>query len=963
MTSRMTTRPRPAKAAESVGKPAPSVAPAKRAPRASPAVQRLADLQRLAAGGVQAAAMGDVQRRADSSAPAQRARVLQRRSAERAPLQFVTYDQAEATLRTTEEKTALRGWVKATTRSNKKRRWDQMLAMYSHAEVIAKVSHARDQIGIATPAPTRPDAAAVRTMTLQEFNTHATEQADWHANPALPKKPIRDHLRELLFFARTNNGAALPACDEMRIHDLLVALKKHGDEALRSLRKYADIVRRGEPINLKKTTNVKAAIDWGKNAEMLIPAFGDNILKGAMTEDAFVTMVDFDLVDGVIDYYQSVKPTPIFQANNGRDFYSYAQISHNDGKKPKDYKSTIIADKIRNYHRFTKTALDRLVINYGDKSKAKPLTLIVHSSLDHNGAFHRDPNLDAVITNNNMLTLMIEGATTLAEVQGDIGPLAQAYGRRGKIDQVMLAGHGGAQLIEVAGELRGGGQLNRRGELEEVNEDIDLRGRSKRRAARALFDELLRNMDEDPAMLEKTGKSLGSTKLPPTEPHRRILFNACLTASNDIGVALDPKNKAEARRQIRGWLANNQNLVSFLIGRAAAMSRSEVTVRGSVASHGRLNMLADDDSLDLISADDPKLTASKIEYVKHGTEPMGVMRAVLECWSVAEEKDRALLVSRMMARVANKSPEWNLAVIERCMYVAMRHYWDNGKALRYLTFIAGELSHAKSESSCKVAHFANTRQTNFVGAFVLRDLSRATAWTDVPRIALVVHQVRMLLGKDGAGPGEAFINQLGAHFDCRRARRFVDLAELRPLIGTLLGGAGSAKGKLVLALLSYVKDRNATAKAHLEHVLDARPAPNHTSFDPTLRVGALLNGISTEDEVLIRLGRKPDPFANAAPAPADPTGNLAPRGEELNTMRLQSVNWEATISKAGGASLYTKPDAASKVTRLKRNATVKIIAHNELWFAVAYSYGAGLVGSGTPGTAFVLRDQVTVTRR
>jgi hypothetical protein len=43
---------------------------------------------------------------------------------------------------------------------------------------------------------------------------------------------------------------------------------------------------------------------------------------------------------------------------------------------------------------------------------------------------------------------------SLAEVQGDIDPLAKKYGKGDKIDQVMFAGHGAARVIELAGKVR-----------------------------------------------------------------------------------------------------------------------------------------------------------------------------------------------------------------------------------------------------------------------------------------------------------------------------------------------------------------------------------------------------------------------------------------------------------------------------------------------------------------------------
>src|SRR5262249_45691926 len=140
----------------------------------------------------------------------------------------------------------------------------------------------------------------------------------------------------------------------------------------------------------------------------------------------------------------------------------------------------------------------------------KPLTLILHSALDHNGAFHRDPNLTAVITNATMLTLLVEGKESLAEIAGELRPLAHAYGQGDKIGQVMLAGHGNAQIIEM------GGQQDAEGNI--PDDPID--SAHNRAATDAFFTELLHNMASG--------------------PDSRVVLNACLTASNTVNTPLDP---------------------------------------------------------------------------------------------------------------------------------------------------------------------------------------------------------------------------------------------------------------------------------------------------------------------------------------------------------------------------------------------------------------------------------------
>ena len=104
---------------------------------------------------------------------------------------------------------------------------------------------------------------------------------------------------------------------------------------------------------------------------------------------------------------------PLLEADNGAEIRSYLAL-RTEGADPRRYHGRL--SDVRNIHRFEKALLDALVANLRYTRKDKPLYLILHSAFDHNGAFHRDPNLTAVFTDASHLTLMVEGKTSLAEV-------------------------------------------------------------------------------------------------------------------------------------------------------------------------------------------------------------------------------------------------------------------------------------------------------------------------------------------------------------------------------------------------------------------------------------------------------------------------------------------------------------------------------------------------------------------
>src|SRR5207302_991931 len=143
----------------------------------------------------------------------------------------------------------------------------------------------------------------------------------------------------------------------------------------------------------------------------------------------------------------------------------------------------------------------------GDTSKTKPVTLVLHSALDWDGAYHRDSNMTNVLKDTRNLTLLIEGVESIGAIKGRIDPLAQKYGKGGVIDQVMIAGHGDNNAIELGGKMAMGddGKMDQKGDPLKVGDAN----------SQALIDELLGHMD-------------------PSSPNHTIVFNACLTNSNAV---------------------------------------------------------------------------------------------------------------------------------------------------------------------------------------------------------------------------------------------------------------------------------------------------------------------------------------------------------------------------------------------------------------------------------------------
>lgn len=141
----------------------------------------------------------------------------------------------------------------------------------------------------------------------------------------------------------------------------------------------------------------------------------------------------------------------------------------------------------------------------------------------------------------------------------------------------------------------------------------------------------------------------------------------------------DSLNKATARKNMQKWLNRNTNLVNTVLKLAKKKGSDLEKVVGSLASHGQFDMIDGDDNLDLISGTDPLLTAvNKIDYVKGGQEPLGVLRAVYEIWSSPDSAERATLLAEIKKRGTAGSRDWNNIIIENAFkLISTTANWKN----------------------------------------------------------------------------------------------------------------------------------------------------------------------------------------------------------------------------------------------------------------------------------------------
>ena len=236
------------------------------------------------------------------------------------------------------------------------------------------------------------------------------------------------------------------------------------------------------------------------------------------------------------------------EADSGRDIRSYLEMIEFEKKHPDEYIGKL--PKVHNYHRFNAPMLDRLMQNEKDHTRKKPLLLIIHSGTDHNGAFHRDDQMTKLVTHDRNNTIMVEGEASLDAAGADAAKIAKEYGQNKRIQQLMLAGHGGPTSLELTGKPDKQGNFPQSGELHtQLN----------RQRTEKFLKGLMKHMEDG--------------------PDTRILLNACLTSADEINTPLDP-DPVKARAQVQAALKNDPNITQ-LIKNAAPKS---ATVEGNVSS-------------------------------------------------------------------------------------------------------------------------------------------------------------------------------------------------------------------------------------------------------------------------------------------------------------------------------------------------------------------------------------------
>ena len=762
-----------------------------------------------------------------------------------------------------------------------------------------------------TPRPaTYQNAAAIYSKTLNEFHEYAQEHADWAISPAPNEISPADRriLRRILEFGRTPD--ILTGCGEMTVQ----SIKDKGTTRrhFQTLRIYSRAVAQSVPtVEIEPKTSIDEAFDIADALKKLERRPGGPVIKTIFNQyEANCRLEDLmaaGAVDAFVRYVRRARP--VLHANNGAEIDSFLEFFNETGGDPLLYHGSL--RHVRNYHRFEKDALEQLSSNQGDTSKAKPLALILHSALDHNGAFHRDPQLTNAIKDSRNLTLMLEGKTSLSQIEHLLRPLARRYGQNNRIGQVMIAGHGGPRGIELAGSVNPN-------TMAVTDNDLDLDDPSQVARTNRFFRRLLRNMDSG--------------------PESRVVFNACLTAANQVPGGLDP-DPAVASRQITTAISNNPSLTTHLQDMANQRGQT-VDVRGANASFNEGAALMDPVTglFDIIApgGDDPALTSDKFTYVREGWEPEGALRAVLECW--ANDRPRCLqLVRERHNTPISANDKWDEKIINAAYGIILANP-NNANLINQLADVSWRFAHGALRAECKKDEgllwpIAGALPNSHIKT-IIDALATTAKWRSRGYIRLTFRQFWMMQEANATNRNN-FLAEV-ASMACSEADDFLDIWNIHSELSQLLPTPASTppeSSRLKLALLgAHQGDTGAGApsEAYLKSVI----GPGNHQFPSGLNVGGLVSGLTDQQTILDSIGLGSAAAAAAAVGP----GAAVPANIDVDRDRTRDFYVEPMtrrgIITARKLNVRTRPGTTHPVLdTLSRGRRINISGRSGDWFS------------------------------
>lgn len=726
--------------------------------------------------------------------------------------------------------------------------------------------------------------AANPGMSVSEFEAYISRQADWSIEPSVSGA---DRTRLWAVANLLGEGSHFgTALGELRLRELATASAAD----LVSIRGYAEGAK-GTPANVRITrpdASIARVKELGAAMRDLATFVPAPVLRICFNQTGLESLVDEKLIGELKTYYRDFTPT----IENPKEQAPLLVL----------LRGTIapfaaLKDWVHDLHHLTPDTRLQLVTNVADKSRARPVMLVLMSGLDWNGAFLQKANLESAVKNPKNLALLVQGAKSLADETAKVNKIADDYGQKpvgaakARLGQVVIAGHGQSTTVEQT--TTGAGATGVKDKRVDYG-SADLHPTAPGDDSEKLIDAVLSRMDPKDA---------------------NLVFAGCLVGSHDIPESPDLKNRAKAAKAINDLLKKDPNLRDLVQIRMKALKvKGKVEAANASTTFSAFNLDADGKArLSLVW--DPDVGGSKKKYVRTGAEPEGALRAALETWA-----DPSLgpkwTTTQMRKHVADQAAtkEWWQSITRTAFKIALPAAGDVDPS------VLANLAHRveswllagwnDSASVDRLVHHVKAAEGPVLYPVMLASDRNDPSF---PHLPIVVQEAWMHID---ATHEAAFMAAIGATpLKRTELAKHLSAGVVDPHLATMLKTVDPLKptrAQLYLALLIAV-ERGSGMPAPVQTLLrDAAGGKKTTAFPAALNVVDLLDGTG-ELVVLRAIGLAPGaPAAKGAPATPD-EANVDVDFDKTNETFVAVA---PRIVKIGASpkTIYAKPDKTSAIT-------------------------------------------------
>lgn len=714
--------------------------------------------------------------------------------------------------------------------------------------------------------------AANPGLTVGGLESYVARQADWFSEPSLTQGD-RDLVWKILMLLEEgpHMGVALGA---LRIS--AVAGLSSGD--LAKLKKYAACFSSAaETVQISTVASTMArALQLGQailDLEAFVPT---PVLRVVIPESGLNYLLGAGKMAELRKYYQTFSPTL-----EAKEEWPHVEALLNETVA----KYASLVGWIRDLHIFTRQTRTQLLANVADRSRARPVLLVLFSASDWNTAFLQATNMQSAIMNPRNLALVVQGMPSIAAATGEVNRVADDYGQRtrrwdwstwsmvyskGRLGQVVIAGHGSDQSVEMAspGTNPTAAGDNRYVSYDEVPIDSS---NPQANGTELLIDTVLSRMDPADA---------------------NVVFAGCLVGSHNIPANTNVSNAATAQANLRAALASHPNLADYVRQRMTALGvTGTVQAANGSTTFDSFNVNAAGRA-ELSNPGDPDIGGSKLQYVRTGIEPEGALRAAIECYA-----DPALGPARVTTEIRTRvaalaaSTDWWECItrvgFELCLPPAPADV-DIGKLL--------DISHRIEawffggwDNMINVQRMADNVKPAEAPKVFPAMLATSTATSD--HLAVGAREAWM---KHDASQAAPFMTALTASSLTRET--FTPLLArgiLTSRLSTLLPVGAPTKGQMILALTYAALDGTGMPSAVRTFLRAAAGGRTTSTFPAALGAGPILSPTG-ELEILEHIGLAPTSAPSGGGSTVD--GNVDANADNRNETFVPVSPFEANVT-------------------------------------------------------------------